>query len=135
MHYVDRLIDDNDLLSEFGNTIRLLQSVGHEIVLIGDIPKYEIHAQDCVYARNALAAKEQCSMNRKEAVQQELIYRNTLTELSKSFSVKYYSISEYLCGDEICSMVLGDVILYRDNNHLNIPGSVFIGKHLADLLE
>jgi hypothetical protein len=110
--------------------------VGHEVVLLGDIPTYRsgLDVRDCLYAKSILAAKNYCSMDRIEAVKQEKIYSYTLTELSKALSVDYYPISDYLCDGTKCSMILGNTILYRDANHLNIPGSILIGKKLKEVL-
>jgi peptidoglycan/LPS O-acetylase OafA/YrhL len=136
MYYAGHLKNENDLLVGFGDTIRALQRVGHEVVLLGDIPTYRsgLDVRDCLYAKSILAAKNYCSMDRIEAVKQEKIYSYTLTELSKALSVDYYPISDYLCDGTKCSMILGNTILYRDANHLNIPGSILIGKKLKEVL-
>jgi hypothetical protein len=35
-------------------------------------------------------------------------------------------------GDRICSMTNGSNILYRDDNHLNLIGSAYIGKRMVE---
>jgi hypothetical protein len=102
--------------------------------LIGDIPRYEIDPQECIYAKSLTEAKNYCSMDKIEAVKQEKVYDGILRTLSKTLSADYYPISDYFCDAKKCSMVLGNTILYRDNNHLNIRGSMLIGKYLANLL-
>ncbi|PCI80799.1 MAG: hypothetical protein COB20_02660 [SAR86 cluster bacterium] len=134
MHYVSRLEKEDDLFVGFGEIIRTLQSVGHEVILVGDIPRHETHPQDCLFGKNVLAAKSQCSIDRTDAMRQASVYHNTLTRLSLDFSINYYPISEPFCTEERCRMILDTTIHYRDKDHLNIPGSILIGKYLANLM-
>tara|TARA_B110000858_G_scaffold49124_1_gene56630 strand:- start:1943 stop:3871 length:1929 start_codon:yes stop_codon:yes gene_type:complete len=132
MHYVGRAKDPNVLFSELAETILELQNAGHEVVLLGDIPRYDIHPEEC--ANKMAAMKTLCSMSKTEAIAQSSIYHDTLTKLSARFSIDYYPISEPLCTKKQCGMFLGTTILYRDYNHLNITGSILIGQHLANSL-
>ena len=132
MHYVERVKNSNDLYAGLEETIRELQSAGHEVVLIGDIPRYDIHPEEC--ATKVVAMETLCSMSKTEAIAQSSIYHDTLKKLSADFSIAYHPISGPLCTERQCSMFLGTTILYRDYNHLNITGSILIGKHLANLL-
>tara|TARA_B110000444_G_C18824658_1_gene589661 strand:- start:115 stop:579 length:465 start_codon:yes stop_codon:yes gene_type:complete len=132
MHYAGRTKDSNDLFFGLEETIRELQSAGHEVVLTGDKPRYDIHPEEC--ANKMAAMKTLCSMSKTEAIAQSSIYHDTLTKLSAQFSIDYLSISEPLCTEKQCSMFLGTTILYRDYNHLNITGSMLIGQHLANFL-
>ena len=133
MHYVGRVENSDDLFSGFEGTIQELQSAGHEVVLIGDIPRYDIHPEECV--NKLVAMKNLCGINKTEALEQASIYHDTLAKLSADYSIDYFPISEPLCTKTQCSMFLGTTILYRDYNHLNITGSILIGKYLANFLE
>jgi len=134
MHYVSRLERTDDLIAGFGETIGALQSAGHEVILVGDVPRYDTHPEDCLFAISVLAAENQCSIDITDAMQQASDYHDTLTKLSVDFSISYYPISGPLCTEYQCSMIQGSTILYRDKDHLNIPGSILIGKHLANLM-
>lgn len=134
MHYVSRLGRTDDLYEGFEETIRALQSVGHEVILVGDIHEYDRHPQDCLYGENELAARSQCSIDRTVVTQQASVYHDTLTQLSADLSISYYPLEEPFCTEGQCSMIQGSTILYRDEDHLNIPGGILIGKHLANLL-
>jgi peptidoglycan/LPS O-acetylase OafA/YrhL len=134
MHYVSRLERTDDLLAGFEETIGALQSVGHEVILVGDVPRYDTHPEDCLFAKNGLAAQNQCSISINDAMQQASAYHETLTKLSVDFSIDYHPIAEPLCTENQCRMIQGSTILYRDEDHLNIPGSILVGKHLANLM-
>jgi hypothetical protein len=36
-----------------------------------------------------------------------------------------------MCHDALCSMTHKGQLLYRDNNHLNIPGSQYVGAEIV----
>lgn len=135
MYYFHRLGRSNDLSDGFENTIHALQEAGHEVALVGDIPAYKIQPEACLYFNDINQIEKYCNMKKEEFSSQESFYKNTLINLSKKFSIKYYKISEPLCNKIKCSMLSGNTILYRDTHHLNIPGSIIIGKYLADILE
>jgi hypothetical protein len=135
MHYRVRLSeDDYDLSKSFGGIIEALQGVGHEVVLLGDIPAYDVHPRVCVYAKNDQEAEDICSIEKQVAIDQASQYHHVLTALSHQYAVEYYPIHDAFCDDEQCSMVSNGEILYRDTQHMNIPGSIMMGKYLSELM-
>lgn len=134
MHYVAQLRKDNNLFEGFSATINNLKNAGHNVVIVGDIPRYEIHPEDCLYAENVAQSVSVCSLAKEDVLSQERVYHDILISLSKLYSVNYFSISDPLCNETKCSMVSGEEILYRDKHHLNIPGSILIGRHIAKLM-
>jgi hypothetical protein len=40
-------------------------------------------------------------------------------------------MAEYFCGEGVCNMAKDGKLFYRDNNHLNINGSKFVGKEMV----
>ncbi len=134
MHYVDRLKSPTELFREFGFVVERLKSVGHDVVLIGDIPSYEIHPAQCLYGKSIAQVGSYCSMLKSVFDAQKIIYEESLTRLSNSENIKYFAIDAPLCSHSTCSMILEDTILYRDSGHLNIPGSILVGTYLTNLL-
>ena len=41
-------------------------------------------------------------------------------------------LRDTLCNDKECTMVKNGVLMYRDSNHLNIPGSQYVGSQIVD---
>jgi peptidoglycan/LPS O-acetylase OafA/YrhL len=134
MYYASRVDDVNVLKNGFGGTIEYLQNLGHEVVLVGDIPRYEVSPEDCVYGNSIEFVSKFCSIKRSEFEQQRDIYEQTLVSLADKFGVQYATIHESLCNKATCSMVKDDFVLYRDDNHLNIRGSQIVGRYLASKL-
>ena len=104
------------------------------MVLIGDIPRYEVSPEDCVYGNSIEFLSKFCSIKRSEFQQQRDIYEQTLVNLADKFGVQYATIYGPLCNKATCSMVKDDFVLYRDDNHLNIRGSQIVGRYLGSKL-
>ncbi|MEY3413598.1 MAG: hypothetical protein RJA79_473, partial [Actinomycetota bacterium] len=55
----------------------------------------------------------------------------SLRKLTGSFPyVKMIRPASYLCSKNHCSMNFGDQLLFKDNSHLNLYGSRFIGEKI-----
>jgi peptidoglycan/LPS O-acetylase OafA/YrhL len=132
MHYVDRQNQSNYVLyDELGKTIIALQEAKKRIIIVGDVPRYSTDATSCVYRNRLNQSDKSCAMSKNDAAIQKNVYSNTLGRLAANFNVPYIDLHAPLCSSDSCSMINGDSILYRDNNHLNILGSRLVGIHLA----
>ena len=132
MYYVERQNQSNYVLyDEFAEIIKSLQAANKRVVLVGDVPRYSIDASLCVYRNSLSQVYKSCSISKNDAVLQKNSYSIILERLAANFNVPYIDLYAPLCFSDSCSMVSSDTILYRDNNHLNIPGSRLIGSHLA----
>ncbi len=135
MHYAARAnADDARLGDEMMRTVARLVDAGKKVAVVGDVPRYPVDPGICVFRGRSGAIPAACSLSAPEADAQRRVYRPALTRLSRETGVPYLDIDAPLCNESGCSMVLGDAILYRDNNHLNIPGSRLVGSHLAGRL-
>ena len=52
--------------------------------------------------------------------------------LKKNKNVTIINTVTLFCDDKNCSMEKDGKLLYRDDQHLNIEGSRYIGKFIAD---
>jgi peptidoglycan/LPS O-acetylase OafA/YrhL len=132
MHFSVRVQRSSELYSGFSSTIKKLKNMGHEIVLLGDVPRFNANSdtENCVYTDKPA----HCTLSVHDYRAQKSIYDNTLRRLAKDFKIHYLETDTALCSDIACSMVRADTILYRDVSHLNIPGSIFIGEQLKSKL-
>ena len=111
----------------------MLLKAGKSVTLVGDVPRFSQDPGLCVYAISGKSSSS-CSLSLEDVERQRSIYDNILVRLSEKFGLTYLSVDRDLCADNVCAMSIGDSILYRDNNHLNIIGSKLVGKSLADRL-
>jgi hypothetical protein len=72
-------------------------------------------------------------MSFEEFKKQRAAYSDALNNFIKARPyVKVIEVGRYFCNENICSMTRGDEIFYRDNNHLNLNGSSYIGRRLVE---
>ena len=135
MHYVSRINNSIKFKRKFAETINFLKNLGHEVILVGDIPRYDLDPEGCKYEESIQKATKDCSISFFNFKKQRDLYEPTLTELSSQFEIPFFTIHEPLCDETGCSMILNKTILYRNSDHLNIPGSILIGKFLSNKLE
>ena len=110
-----------------------LSSFGKRIYLTDVVPAFPFGAERCKGKRWLATEAPTCEMDLEEFKSQSDAYGEALDKVVQSRpDVKILKIGKYFCDDKRCSMTKGDEILYRDNNHLNIRGSLYLGKWLIE---
>ena len=132
MHYLERVRSVREFEENFGQTIEFLQSHDHQVVLVGDIPRFGIPAEACLFTNSSEKVAEYCSIPFSEYYDQRNIYHSSLIRLSQTYNIDYIEIDSIVCDVTRCSMVSGSNLLYRDNNHLNLMGTQLVGQYIAD---
>ena len=108
-----------------------LKKFGHKVVLLGDIPRYQVHPEDCIFAPTIKRAMKHCSMSISDFNTQKTIFDPTLKKIANENKLIYIPLDSILCDEGSCSMINEHTILYRDSNHLNIPGSQLVGSYIS----
>lgn len=130
MHYVTKLSDSDTLYREFSETVDRLQAAHKKVILVGDIPRYQVQPFTCKLS----TFNKACYMSRAESDLQRSIYHSALQKLGRAKGVPFVDLYAPLCNQRSCSMVHGNAVVYRDRNHLNVLGSRLIGDYLASQL-
>lgn len=122
-----------DLVKELSDTIMSLKEVGYSVILLGDVPYYQVKPSACVNREIPLRnIQDDCYVSIEELDTQIEIYDSSLRALAKELEVEYLPTNtELLCDDKRCSMIKDNVLLYRDDHHLNMFGSRLIGGDFA----
>ena len=132
MRYLYRVKDITELKSGFSDTVKRLQEAGHNVIILGDVPEFETSAEYCLY-ESEVVKNNLCYVDENVAKEKERYFSETLSGIANEFNVKYFPLYDPLCSSGVCSMIDGDKILYRDDNHLNILGSIALGRYIAEL--
>lgn len=53
----------------------------------------------------------------------------------KAGSGEYVDLSEYFCTADRCPVVVGNTLVYRDDNHVTIEYAQLLGPVLADTVD
>jgi hypothetical protein len=112
---------------------RMMTDAGIPVLAIRDNPGFRFNVPECV---EWFGTKDpQCSLPRSEAID-----ARTLEELfgTRNDKVHFLDLSDYICDAEKCPAVFGNVLIYRDNNHLTATYArtlaPVIGARLDDIL-
>lgn len=131
MHYPLRFINNTSAV-ELESTIRSLMMVGKKVYLVGDIPYYSKDASYC--KNNKTIQNSSCTLDYNKYLLQKKIYNSILLKIKNNLGIEYIDIDKLFCSKDSCNMIKGNLILYRDNNHLNIYGSRIVGNYLSTFI-
>ena len=119
------------LASELDRTVKTFQAAGKKVYLSDDLPQFAFDPQRCKFLRPFTQATK-CDEPRENLDNQRAKYLADLQEVVRlNPGVEWIEISSLLCSGATCSMAQDGQLFYRDNNHLNIPGSQFIGAQIV----
>ncbi|MGW2095641.1 acyltransferase family protein [Promicromonospora sukumoe] len=91
-----------------------LQEAGSRVVVIKDAPRPRADVLECVADHEEEPGL--CSVPREEAF--DYPGHKTLTEAARIAGVDVIDLSDRYCGPQRCMPVVGNVMVYRDNNHV-----------------
>lgn len=118
---------------ELIKVIDVLTNAGKKVFLTDDVPFFPFTPDKCKGKRWLATKNTSCEMSVEESRKQTSVYIEALNNVIKNRpNVRILNVGKYFCDDKICNMTKGDEILYRDNNHLNLNGSLYIGKMLVE---
>lgn len=129
--HVDATPQTQGLAAELGQLTEALEQAGKKVYLIDDIPQFSFDPQRCKFQR-PLTQSTRCDAPIAEYQAQRHAYLGELmTVVARHPGVEWVDLSPLMCNDLVCAMVRDGQVLYRDNNHLNIPGSQYVGQHIV----
>jgi len=123
----------------FGNamarTIKKLHAAGKSIIFMQQVPELDFDPKSCVRLRPGIFWEESrtpCAVSRKKVEERQRGYRKIVAMLLANHPyVQTVNPTEGLCDNAWCYAKVGGEVLYRDNHHLNLTGSLFLSKRLA----
>jgi len=125
--------EGSSLEKELSMVIDALTGSGKKVYLTDDFPDFPFKADECKGSRRISRKEQHCAVSLETELKNYQLYIDILKKLSIGRqNVKLLETWKYFCNDVACSMVNGNKILYRDNNHLNINGSLYAGRKLVD---
>lgn len=117
---------------ELGSAVSKLEQKGKTVYLVEDIPQFPFEPARCKTKRAFSTRTPNCEVDNKSVKDFSSPYRGVLEIIVRDHpSVNIIDTQKYFCNSSVCSMVFNNKILYRNNNHLNIYGSKFIGSKIA----
>ena len=120
---------------ELVRTLEAFRSKGKAVFVTDDVPIFNFDAVFCNYRKAPiLPLATLCTEDRRVFEKEYATYYPELrAAVDKVPGVQLLNTAAYFCSSYVCSMNKGDVLLYRDSNHLNMIGSRFLANRmLAD---
>jgi len=113
---------DESWKMQLSQTVTALTAAGKAVYLIDDVPRFSFIPSRCKYA-GRLGITNKCSEPDRRT---NLAYMPALKSFaSAGQNVGTIEIYQAFCDNETCTMAEGGVLHFRDDNHLNVDGSIF----------
>ncbi|WP_237188380.1 acyltransferase family protein [Rothia nasimurium] len=103
--------------------VRIFTEAGINVIALRDNPRYTINVYECAQTADDMA---HCSL----PVHERLAETNPAEELASIPGVYLADLTDYYCPGGLCQPVIGNIIVYMDDNHI----SRAYGKTLAPYL-
>ena len=100
-------------------------------VIVDDVPVFSFDPKQCKFVR-PLSSKNNCEEDKTYFDKKYLTYISTIEQLKKNKEISVINTVPLFCNEKNCLMEKNGKLLYRDDQHLNIEGSRYIGKFIAD---
>ena len=128
--------DYTDVFSDaMARTLTMLSQANKKIFFIVDVPELGFEPEQCVDVRPYKLIdnkKKVCAIAKDVYLKRNASYLNIVTQHAKAFpKVKFLYPSNHLCDERFCYAKKGNIIFYRDDDHLSYQGSL----RIAQLLE
>lgn len=136
MHWSGRLKQfprDKGFQESVRKSISLLRQAGKTVFLVDDVPKFSFPPEICKFTFSEITSTH-CVMSKNEVFNYEKKYVPTLEYLAMENNVRLINLRNLFCDDLSCTMLKNDFLMYRDDNHLNIYGSQYVGKEIILML-
>ncbi|NBS95101.1 MAG: acyltransferase [Betaproteobacteria bacterium] len=128
-----RPVSPEKFATDLNATVRTLLQAGKDVYLLSDIPQFQFDPQKCKYLR-PLSDGVKCEMPRTIAQQQLAVYWSVIQDVQqKNPAMHSMDLTDFLCNPDVCNMASQGLLYYRDNNHLNMAGSRYVGRQIRDL--
>jgi len=107
-------------------TIQRLAPSGAEILVMGPTPIPPGDIPDCV--SGALEDSSACDLERDQAVKKDRIEAE---RIGVATAAMYLDVTDWFCGPNVCPVVLGEYLVYRDGSHIATPYMAWLTPILA----
>jgi hypothetical protein len=118
---------------ELRKSIDALTRAGKHVILTEDVPSFPFPPERCLVRPLFAFVARNCAIPAEIARMQTEVYRKTIEAVvNRQTGARFLPTHQYFCDSNACSMTKDGAILYRDDNHLNITGSEYLGRRLIE---
>jgi peptidoglycan/LPS O-acetylase OafA/YrhL len=114
--------DDDEWRRGFTEVVDRLAAVTDHLVVLGDTPTGVAEPAGCL-SRNVRRASA-CTRDRSDAV--AAARQATERDVAAAAGATHVDPTDWLCGPDICPVIVGDLLLYRDATHLTTVATTWL---------
>lgn len=107
--------------------IDAFNQAGKEVTLITENPELGIDASYCIPRPLSLREPLNCSLSLSSVLERQHIYREVVGQL---VGASIIDSLDYLCPDGTCKALHNGVLLYSDDDHLSVYGSLYLAERM-----
>lgn len=122
---------DRAWLDSLTRLVRQLRDTGAKVLVLGPIPDPHSAVPDCLSIN--LDDATVCAPRRSDAVNQSGIAAESAA--TKAGGGEYTDLTELFCASDRCPVIVGNTLVYRDQNHLTDKYSLLLGPVLGALVD
>lgn len=113
--------DDDEWAAGFDETIGRIVGTTSNLVVLGDNPPSSRNPADCLSAH--VTSASDCNSDRAD------VAPTSRHEVERAVTARYggrfVDTTDWLCGETECPVILGDILLFRDADHLTTNATVW----------
>ena len=127
---LDAPSSDRAILAGYRSTWATLAEKGIPVVVLADTPRPGFDIGDCASA--SVGHMRSCSFARAAALAASGIPASTATS---GTAAKLVDLTDAICPDDPCSAVIGNVLVYRDTDHMTATYSATLADRVGTALD
>jgi len=125
--------------ASFRKTVAALIAANkHVYIVAADVPNFSFDPSKCKYSGRlglGFGPVNQCSESSAAYYKEKDSFEKLITKsIVINEKVKLIDLSTYFCDSALCFMAKQGELFYRDKNHLNSNGSIYVGQKIIELM-
>lgn len=107
-------------------TVSKVKPLVQHVLLLGDSATPKLLVPYCL--ANNLSFVSNCMATREEATRPSRL--ETEREVAAKYDIDFIPTSDWMCTDALCPVIVGNVLMYRDDSHITATASEFLAPYV-----
>lgn len=107
--------------------IDALNQAGKQVTIVSENPELGIDASYCIPRPLSMREPVNCSLPLSLVLERQEAYRKAISQLKGATVIDSLN---YLCPDDTCKVFHNGVLLYSDDDHLSVYGSLYLAERI-----
>lgn len=107
--------------------IDAFNKAGKQVTIITENPELGVHASYCIPRPVSLLEPLNCNLPLSKVLERQHLYREAISQLSEATIIDSLN---YLCQSGSCKALHNGILLYSDDDHLSVYGSLYLAERI-----